>query len=174
MLKKRYIIIVLGIVSVLLGSLLYTNLALAGDITPSGKPQPAIYKDSVELTLFTSPEILGVWGLLATDYPMDFPFRFSPKQTFLHATNLFVLVIATHYIGNPTWISFDLTLNDESTLSTGSLHYPPYAKLKTVSTNMLSAVGTITEGINMLTLSNSTTDLAIFEVTIFIEYEYQA
>lgn len=184
MLKKRYIITALGIVSVVLVSLF--NLALAGDITPSGKPQPTANKDYVEITPLDWTSVRTRNGfeqgaLLYEGRNVELIFVFSPKQDFLNATGMWMTFIArSDYPAYPK--IFDITLNDGMTITTPEKFYAD-SQVSAVSLEIDSSIfNEMNEGTNKITLENAryvydvgveVAQMEIFKLTLFIEYEYQ-
>jgi len=171
-LKKRHVIMALGVVSVLLVSLF--TLALAGDITPSGKPQPqpAVYKNSLSISLLRVAS--SGWGSQGVAFVQpvgvyEIPFAFNPTETLLNVTNLWVSYIYGTYAPN----TINIYLND----ILAATHYydnaksiPFYTSSQVTETNIHNALNS---GINVLSLEVTNT-LYLQELTIFIEYEYQA
>jgi len=171
-LKKKYLAILsVAIVSVLLGSLLYTNLVSAG------KPEPLIYRDSVKISIlgwvtrqWTSsqnyPKEVGI--IQVQDYPLNLLFIFTPEKSDFNVTDIYVLVYATGAVDQ-----FSLNIN-------GVGIFEPELRLTvdlpcTRKFHLDPNVVQINEGINSLSMSSVGVNyLSIYEVEVFIEYEYQA
>lgn len=171
MIKKRYLIVLTAaIVSILLGSLLYSNLALAG------KPQPSLRKDAVEI------DILGwitrqwgysgeskEWGIyVRAGWDADLAFVFNVRQILSNITNIVVVTYATGAVND-----FTLSINGAET-NVGDASFPVdllSTKLVQLNPDLIQ----INEGINSLRLSGSGSGwLSVYKVTVFIEYQYQA
>lgn len=184
MLKKRYIVIALGIISVLLGSLLYTSLVLAGDITPSGKPQPTTFKDCMEISLLNFPSATSFSVYLRQfGENVTMPFAFNPQENLLNVTDAWVSIIVRIGSASGYDVRFDFTVNGVTAKT--------YAWYAGNSPSLVSMpltrplCETITEGINTMSISGGEkwiwetsswdpVELLLYQVTIFIEYEYQA
>jgi len=164
LLKKRYIILVSGIVSVLLGSLLYTNLALAG----KPEPQPQVDKDTVKIDLKscristeTDPHINAT-----------LPFTFNPKGHNFNLTRMWISFIT----GGNFWHSIDFNLNGATAITLN--YFTAYPDTITSFETDVDFYGAIVEGINVLTASEIYRDPMIptteyiFYMSLFIEYEY--
>ena len=181
--KKRYIIISLVIVSVLLGSILYSNLVLAGNMTPSGKPELQIYKDSAEMIVFDTrggDRNYGAHISLPYDSP-EFPFVFLPRKDFIQITDIWITLVVARIGGTPSNLyKLDVVLNDNVTITTGSKTFADYTlSVYTVHIQEHSVYTVIDEGINKLTLTNPLvftgiewvySPMIIFKATVFIEY----
>jgi len=184
LLKKRYILVVLGVVSVLLVSLF--SLALAGDVTPSGKPQPSNNKDCVEITALDWTSVsrsgFGRGAFLYEGREVELVFIFDPKQDFLNVTGMWMTFVAwSNYPAYPK--IFDITLNDGMTITTPEKFYAE-GQVSAASLEIDSSVHhEVKEGVNEITLENpryvydlgvEVAHMEIFRVTLFVEYEYQA
>ncbi len=182
MIKKRHLVIISAIVAVLLGSLLYNNIAQA----QRGK-EPNIYKDSVEIDVldwsarlygYSYPIELGV----QFDRSLEFPFVFSPiglaSQGDLNITSLWVNIIASTFAGQGGTISFKIGINDNATLSINgwAVHFD---LARTVSAHLENhpSLRAIEQGINVLQLYDLNPSplpvVTLHEIRVFIEYEYQ-
>lgn len=164
MTKKKYLIVLtLAIISALLGSLLYGNLALAG------KPQPSVYKDSVKIELKSS----RISTETSPHINATLPFTFNPKGQSFNVTRMWISFIVA---GN-FWHSIDFTLNGATTITLNYFVVHPDA-ITSFETDP-SFYGTIVEGINVFTVSEIYRDSAtptselIYYLALFIEYEYQ-
>jgi hypothetical protein len=168
MLRKKHIILALVIVSVLLGSLLYNNIAQAGT------SKYRIYKDSVKISLL-SPREKGI--LLAGGWPEEFPFTFEPKGTLLNVTNMWITYVYSSHEKATEWLQFNITLNHKHVASVtyGVVYRPVQHGIQITDPNIYSA---LVEGINLIIIKDTglTIDKAfyLYELTIFIEYKYKA
>jgi hypothetical protein len=195
MLKKGYIIIALAIVSVILGSLFYNNITQAQRLR--------IFKDSVEITVldwtarmvplssYYDPVHIEKGVLFFQGNPVNFAFVFAPKQSFLNITNLWIVLIALAPDYYTDAIRFSVTINSKVTVSTGEVQmygeswdraHPQQVSIQIKDYGVYQA---IIEGINSITFSNPefkhsvygdwrNTNLEMFKIMLFIEYEYQA
>ena len=167
MIKKRYLVVLsLAILSVLLGSLLYTTLGLAG----KPEPQPSICKDSVRISLLS----VGAsgWesqGALIITGVHEFPFVFNPKEPFQNLTDLW---FSFFYLTSRPTVTIDISLNNVYITSKSLLETtdPRPVSFQVTDTSLYYA---LTSGINVLTLT-SMDAIYLQELTVFIEYEYQA
>lgn len=155
-----------------------TNLPLdeQGNLKVSIQESLQTRKDAVEITVldWTSRQYTPCSG-----YPIEWrvkldvvklPFVFSPKPNFLNVTNLWITVIAST-VSDVGTFSFNATINDATpVILTGYFYYDRLGE----ASLQIEDTTTITEGINVITLSNPTADFLIYKVTVFIEYEYQA
>jgi len=173
--KKTYLMILsVAIVSMLLGSLLYANLVLAG----KPEPQPSIKKDSVKISIlgwvtrqWTSTQNYQreVGIMVSRDYPLDLLFMFTPEQSDFNVTDIYVVVYATGAIDQ-----FSLDING------AGVNEPEIRLPVDTPTTMVFALNPtlvqINEGINFLSMSTpiGPNYLFIYEIEVFIEYEYQA
>jgi hypothetical protein len=110
------------------------------------------------------------WGVMVSgDYPANLAFTFSPKQGSCNITEIVVLILATGAVDN-----FKLNINGRD-LSLGNVRLTV-----DLTTSMRIPVDPntvqINNGINLLgmTATNPPSYLSVYEVTIFIEYEYLA
>ncbi len=184
MLKKRYIIITLGIVSVLLGSLLYSQLVLAGELTPSGKPSPVTYARSVRIEVLHWTDDIYLFA----DFTCSLPFSFNPEQPFQEVTDLWIAIIVESSMTTNWNHMFNITLNEEIELSSGLHLLPLHSFPLTVSLHVTdpTVLQTLHQGINTIEISDPYRQslsnpsvmepyaMFIREIAVFIEYEYQA
>ena len=176
---KRYLVVALGVVSVLLGSLLYSSLVLAGDLSPSGKPQtPTVYKDSLRINILsvTSSGWEGQGAFLGPEEAgevtnqNDFPFIFKPEETLQNITNLWYSFL---YVGGPQTVEVALNGIYVTSHSLYGSAKPVYVSFQVTDTNIYSV---LESGINILVLTQVgyTSGLRLQDLILFIEYEYQA
>lgn len=177
MIRKRYLIVVtVAIVSVLLGSLLYSNLALAG----KPEPQPSIYKDTAEITAldwiarYYNGEEYGIKIHVdsAWWYPMQkFPFIFDPKPELVNVTDLWISITGTSYAAyNDYEFRLYVVLNDVEVWQGMTRFDIPVAGITTVHIENPN----LNQGVNVIQLSVDDNVLTVHRITVFVEYEYQA
>lgn len=171
-------IVVLGTISVTLLSLF--SLALAGDVIPSGKPQPepTIYKDFSSISIFsvTSSGWEGEGAFLSPERPgevineNEFPFIFKPKETFQNITTLWYSFL---YAGGPQTVEIALNGMYVTSHSLYGSSAPVYVSFQVTDTSIYSA---LESGINVLALTQVgyTSGLRLQDFSLFIEYNYQA
>lgn len=170
LIKKRYIVVALAASSVLLSSLLYTTLVLAG------KPQPLVCKDAAEIDVFGwatrqytydsgYPKEQGIY--VHGDYPADLSFIFLPKQNLVNITEIVIVLYATGAI------DLILTINGGN-YNVGYISFvgPDHVSVKRIQLDPSPVQ--LNEGINLLSLSGSSGYLSLFKLSLLIEYEYQA
>jgi len=108
------------------------------------------------------------WGIYVRDnYPAELAFAFSPKPNLSSITNIVVVIYATGSSYN-----FNLNINGNN-IPLGTVLFPidiPSAKRIQLDPNTVQ----INTGINLLRMSGTVDYLSVYEVTVFVEYEYQA
>jgi len=198
MMEKRYLMILsVAVVSVLLGSLFYSNLTLADrarEPTPvevtnlpvdeEGNLKVRIVDDrplqtfnaSVKIDVlgwvtrqWTSGTAQMEFGVaISSDYTADLAFVFQPRKSDFNITEIYVVFFATGNVND-----FSLTINGAGIFES---HMPLTVDLVTARRYPLDPnVVLIEEGINLLSMScTSGSYLSVQEVEVFIEYEYQA
>ena len=163
-------ILSVAIVSLLFGSLLYNQLALAG------KPQPQTIKDTVEIDVFgwatrqhsQDPGYAKEWGIYVEDaYPAEMLFAFSPTNNPSNITKILVTVFATDGIDH-----FTVNVNGVDT-DAGRVQFHDQ-KICTSVITLDPTVVQINKGINSIRLSGKQGWLSVYRLSVFIEYEYQA
>lgn len=200
MIKKRYLVVMsLAVVSALLGGLLYTALGS----TSAGKPepQPSICKDSVEIELLD-------WSMRDKYYPLGddhleqgivcvgppytiplvLPFAFNPREKFVNVTDFwfsFVMADESGYTGYIGKVFFNITINEDNTVSSESSINAGHIHTISVHLNNPDILNTISPNINTLSLTHDHVEIYnipqqnwrkmwVYRVTVLIEYEYQA
>lgn len=166
-------ILSLAAVSVLVGSLLYMNLVLAG----KPEPQPSIIKDSVKIDVlgWVTRQYTGnqaypkEYGIIVTwSYPADLAFIFQPHQSDFNVTSIYVVLYATD-------AADDFVLNINGAGITEIQLRLPINDVQAKRYQLDTSVVQINEGINLLSMSSSSgPTLSVYEIEVFIEYEYQA
>lgn len=166
MIKKRYLILSVAVISVILASLFYSNITQA---EKGKKPTEEQFKDSVSISLKSS----RISTETSPHINATLPFTFNPKGQNFNVTRMWISFI----ISGNFWHSIDFTLNGATTIS---LNYFVSSDTITSFETDASFYGTIVEGINVFTVSeiyrDSVTPITeqISYMTLFIEYEYQA
>jgi len=174
MIKKTYLTVLsIAIVSVLLGSLLYSNITQA----QKGK-EPSIYKDVVSINLLNvdSCGFQTEAVIFGAEYAWvhNIPFVFSPKGTVHNITNLWCSFIGI--AGNG--ITIEISLNNVYITSYSFIGggCSVYNSFQVIDTNIYDAFKP--NQINLLTLTHTpvigSNSVFLQEFTFFIEYEYQA
>lgn len=232
MLKKRYIVIAIGIVSVLLGSLFISNIILAqtggeydpwldlnedgtidvNDLSPMGQSYgssgdttknvnvtnfplddegnlkvsiqeepPGFFIDSVVITLLNFPSNTNFSVLIPQTRNATLPFVFAPKGTLIGVTNAWITVVARKFENIVDIMHFNITVNN---LTLTTYNWYPSDCPHIVAMPLEEAMSTIHDGINTVLISNAVWSmlpgewlpcgLLLYQVDIFIEYEYQA
>lgn len=182
MIEKRYLIVLtVALVSVLLGSLLYSSLALAG----KPQPQPSICKDAIEITVLDwtdryyqsgsseSSEMGLTWFRGPT--VVDLPFVFIPKEILLNVTRLWITLVVNSIYGDGL-TNIKAKINNNFAVNFGSIWVDDiYLSSHTRYLEHDPVLNAISSGINLLQLYDlSDYDLLIYRITMFIEYKYQA
>ncbi len=196
MIRMRYLVILFfGMVSLLVGSLLYNSIALA-----ERERESALHIDTTRESIVSIEHVYGptrdiylgglsLWPSWASEvYGVDlatptFVFRFNPKKTFVCITELWVS--ATVFVPALDLqlhnASFEITLNNVTTVietETEIRHY----YLSAVPLDLSDFSDRIGEGLNELRIGAWGYDLLhpenrhvvrTCEITLFAEYQYQ-
>lgn len=177
-----------------------TNLPLDSEgnlkIKTADKPLQT-YKDSVSICVLdftqgyphytqSSPYGGSDWhaqGVRLSYIELEFPFSFSPKQELLRVTGLMLTMAFARQHDRD--FNFTITLNGISTKSRIIRGLYPYVGISTTKIADSTIHQAITSGTNFLILTNpmewvwelntwQSTELTIYQITVYIEYEYQA
>lgn len=164
MLKRKYMILsALAIMSVLAGSLFYNFITQAQKEKPLKK-----YKDSMRIDALSWREVgINFWG------DGTYPFVFSPKEEFLNVTETWISVVIS-VVGERSQTIY-LYLNGYLVYS---WEFPPVERLKiTFAVTNSTVLQSIRPEVNILQERHSSVtayEMFMHEITLFIDYEYQA
>jgi len=109
-------------------------------------------------------------GIAVTgSYPADLAFIFQPYSSDFNVTEIYLVLYATNDADN-----FVLNINGAPGITESQLRLPvDYIQARRYQLN--PNIVQINEGINLLSMSSSGLNwLSVYEIEIFIEYEYQA
>ena len=142
---------------------------------------PGFFNDSVVITLLNFPSNTNFSVLIPQTRNATLPFVFAPKGNLMGVTDAWITVVARKFENIVDIMHFDITVNG---LTLQTYNWYPSDCPHTIARPLEEAMLTIQNGINTVLISNAVWSmlpsewlpcgLLLYQVNIFIEYEYQA
>jgi hypothetical protein len=150
-----------------------------------------VYKDSVQIIVFDWTNGIYVKSYPSNEKvndPLVLPFTFSPKPSFQNVTDLWISFtvrdhVGTDYEGYKAYYQLDCIFNNQTIYHISERHLVRYEHVLSVHIEDENVYASIIPSLNNLTLTNPQVkchgafvyySMMIFQVKIYIEYEYLA